>query len=202
MNLEEARLVFIIYFSSIVPIILLIKYRFNLPSWAPMIYIISFLVCAIGWEIWFTYGLVNGDSVTTRRSLVLNTWIPLHINWIVNSMADAGTVCLGGIYLMWHLSGKNMQIFHRWHWKSYLILFIWCIGQNLVVELFLYHDQLAEGKELSWAPLVPTGNYFNPLLFEFNGRAVMFQTQLPWIILPSALYALVIYCARKEARVG
>ncbi len=48
----------------------------------------------IGWEIWFTYGLINGESVIERRADVLNQWIPLHLNWILNSLADAG-VCLG-----------------------------------------------------------------------------------------------------------
>ena len=62
---------------------------------------------------------------------------------------------------------------------------------------FLYHDQLSEGKSLSWAPLAPTGQYFNPLLFEFNGRSVMFQTQLPWLIMAPILYKLTILLARR-----
>jgi hypothetical protein len=68
--------------------------------------------------------------------------------------------------------------------------------QNLFVELFLYHDQLSEGKSLSWAPLIPTGNFFNPLLFEFQGRSVMFQTQIPWLILPAVLYKAVLSVSR------
>ena len=196
MNFEEARVIAIVYFSAVVPLILILRHRHKMPSWVPVIYIGSFLVCAIGWEIWFTYGLIDGDSVMIRRSPVLNAWIPLHINWIVNSLADAGTICLGGLWLMWRLNGKNMQVFHQWNWLSFMILIVWCVGQNLFVELFLYHDQLAVGKELSWAPLIPTGNSFNPLLFEFNGRAVMFQTQLPWIILPAVLYTSVIHCTR------
>ena len=114
-----------------------------------------------------------------RRSEALNQWIPLHINWLLNSMADAGTISLGGLWLMWKFSGKNNQVFQVWNWSAFSILFIWCITQNIFVELFLYHDQLSEGKSLSWAPLAPTGQFFNPLLFEFNERSVMLQTQLP-----------------------
>ena len=197
MTFEEARVIFIVYFSAFIPLILFLKNRHKLPSWIPKIYLGSFLICAIGWEIWFTYGLVNGDSVFMRRSEALNSWIPLHLNWIVNSMADAGTVCLGGLWIMWRFSSRDIRIFHSWHWKSFSILLMWCIGQNLFVELFLYHDQLALGKDLSWAPLIPTGNSFNPLLFQFNGRAVMFQTQLPWVTLPAVLYASVIYLNKK-----
>ena len=192
MNLEEARVILIVYLSAIAPLFLLFKYKKNLPPWVPLIYIGSFVVCAVGWEIWFTYGLIDGDSVIVRRSSALNSWIPFHINWIINSLADAGTVCLGGLWLMWRLSARDISVFTQWRWGSFLILLGWCVGQNLFVELFLYHDQLAIGKDLSWAPLIPTGNYFNPLLFELNGRAVMFQTQLPWVTLPAVLYASVI----------
>ena len=198
MSFEEIRFIFVVYASSILPIILFMKYRSKLPNWVPIIYVGSFIVCALGWEIWFTYGLINGESVIERRADVLNQWIPLHLNWILNSLADAGTVCLGGLYLMWVLNNKEQSIFLRWRWGPFLILLAWCIGQNLLVELFLYYDQLSEGKNLSWAPLIPTGNIFNPLIFEFNERSVMFQTQLPWIILPPFLYMTVIKLANKR----
>jgi len=198
MSFEEIRFIFVVYASSILPIILFIKYRSKLPNWVPIIYVGSFIVCALGWEIWFTYGLINGESVIERRADVLNQWIPLHLNWILNSLADAGTVCLGGLYLMWVLNNKEQSIFLKWRWGPFLILLVWCIGQNVLVELFLYYDQLGEGKNLSWAPLIPTGNIFNPLIFEFNERSVMFQTQLPWIILPPFLYMTVIKLANKR----
>ena len=198
MSFEEIRFIFVVYASSMLPIILFIKYRSKLPNWVPIIYVGSFIVCALGWEIWFTYGLINGESVIERRADVLNQWIPLHLNWILNSLADAGTVCLGGLYLMWVFNNREQSIFLKWRWGSFLILLVWCIGQNLLVELFLYYDQLSEGKNLSWAPLIPTGNIYNPLIFEFNGRSVMFQTQLPWIILPPFLYMTVIKLANKR----
>ena len=197
MSFEEIRYVAIVYASSIIPILILIKYRSVLPKWVPIIYLGSFIVCALGWEIWFTYGLINGESVIERRSEVLNQWIPLHINWIVNSLADAGTVCLGGLWLIWVIGDKKNYIFDNWRWGSFFILTIWCIGQNIFVELFLYYDQLSEGKNLSWAPLIPTGNIFNPVLFEVNGRSLMFQTQLPWMILPPLLYLAAIKLTKR-----
>jgi len=197
MSFEEIRYIAIVYASSIIPILILIKYRYELPKWVPAIYLGSFIVCALGWEIWFTYGLIDGESVIERRSNILNQWIPLHINWIVNSLADAGTVCLGGLWLIWVMGNKKNYIFNNWRWSSFFILTIWCIGQNIFVELFLYYDQLSENKNLSWAPLIPTGNIFNPVLFEINGRSLMFQTQLPWIILPPLLYLAVIRLTKK-----
>ena len=157
----------------------------------------QFLACSFGWELWFTYGWIEGDPVNLRRSAILNQWIPIHINWLLNSMADAGTIALGGLWLIWRWSGKNSQVFQQWSWSAFSILLVWCITQNLFVELFLYHDQLSEEKLLSWAPLAPSGQFFNPLLFEFNGRSVMFQTQLPWLIMAPILYKAVIMAARR-----
>ena len=198
MTLEELRVITIVYVSAFAPLIIYFYKKDNIPLWVPSIYLGSFLVCALGWELWFTYGWVDGDPINIRRSEALNQWIPIHINWLLNSMADAGTISLGGLWLMWRYSGKNNQVFQQWSWSAFSILLMWCITQNLFVELFLYHDQLSLGKSLSWAPLAPTGQFFNPLLFEFNERSVMFQTQLPWLIMSPILYRAVIIMARKS----
>ena len=198
MTLEELRVITIVYVSAFAPLIIYFYKKDNIPLWVPSIYLGSFLVCALGWELWFAYGWVDGDPINIRRSEALNQWIPIHINWLLNSMADAGTISLGGLWLMWRYSGKNNQVFQQWSWSAFSILLMWCITQNLFVELFLYHDQLSFGKSLSWAPLAPTGQFFNPLLFEFNERSVMFQTQLPWLIMSPILYRAVITMARKS----
>jgi len=197
MSLEELRVITIVYVSALAPLIIYFYKKDSIPLWVPSIYLGSFLICSLGWELWFTYGWIDGDPVNIRRSEVLNTWIPMHLNWLVNSLADAGTISMGGLWLMWKFSKQNIQVFEQWNWGAFSILLIWCITQNLFVELFLYHDQLSEGKSLSWAPLAPTGQFFNPLLFEFNGRSVMFQTQLPWLIMAPILYKLTILLARR-----
>ncbi len=197
MSFEELRVITIVYISAILPIVLYLKNKSQLPSWVSTIYLGAFLVCAFGWELWFTYGWVDGDSVIVRRSDALNNWLPIHINWLMNSLADAGTVTLGGIWLMWRYSGKDFLIFSYWNWRSFLILMVWCISQNIFVEMFLYHDQLSIGKDLSWAPLSPLGPYFNPILFEYNGRSLMLQSQIPWIILPALIYRTLIILNKK-----
>jgi hypothetical protein len=197
MTLEELRVITIVYASALAPLIIYFYKKDSIPLWVPSIYLGSFLICSLSWELWFTYGWIDGDPVNVRRSEVLNTWIPMHLNWLLNSLADAGTISMGGLWLMWKFSKQNIQVFEQWNWGAFSILLIWCITQNLFVELFLYHDQLSEGKSLSWAPLAPTGQFFNPLLFEFNGRSVMFQTQLPWLIMAPILYKLTILLARR-----
>jgi hypothetical protein len=172
----------------------------RIPDWVILVYGASFVACAIGWELWFTYGWVAGDPVDLRRAPDLSAAIPIHINWILNSLADAGSVCLLGLVLVWRCLGDPASIFARWHWGAFLLLLIWFLGQNILVEMFLYHDQLAEGKPLSWAPLAPTGPWFNPTLFEFNGRTITLQGQLPWLLMTPIFCAALISFFRTVPR--
>lgn len=198
MSLEEARVIFVVYTAVILPIIIFTTYRSKLPNWVPSIYLGAFLTCALGWELWFTYGWIDGISVDLRRSDALNTWLPKHINWFMNSVGDAGAVVMGGLWIMWRYAKKDLSVFTKWRWDAFAVLMIWCIGQNIFVEMFLYHDQLSEGKALSWAPLSPLGPYLNPVLFEFNNRTLMLQSQIPWLILPAFIYKAVIALNKKN----
>ena len=197
MSFEEIRIICVVYTSVIFPLIIIFKYESILPTWVPVIYLGSFFACAIGWELWFTYGWIDGVSVDLRRTEALNFWLPKDINWLMNSLGDAGAVMLGGLWLMWRYAKKDHDIFNKWNWNAFAVLMIWCIGQNILVEMFLYHDQISEGKALSWAPLSPLGPYFNPLLFDFNDRSLMLQTQVPWLILPALIYATIIKINNK-----
>jgi len=192
MSFEEARVICVVYLSVIVPAVVYFKNKSMLPKWVLPTYVISFLVCALGWELWFTYGWVDGVAVDLRRSESLNNWLPRDINWLMNSLGDAGAVLLGGFWIMWMFKKRDDQVFYTWSWSAFGILMVWCVGQNILVEMFLYHDQLAEGKPLSWAPLSPLGPYCNPVLFEFNDRTLMLQSQLPWLILPAMVYFIVL----------
>jgi hypothetical protein len=198
MSLIELRVISIVYLSAFIPILIFI-YQYtknNLESYWVKIYLFSFIACAVGWEIWFSYGLAFGDSVDVRRSDALNTFIPMHLNWILNSMADAGTISIGGLLLSSKLSGIDLS---KWSWSFFSILLVWCITQNLFVEVFLYFDQLSVGKTLSWAPLAPTGPWFNPVIFELNGRGINFQTQLPWLLMTPILYKAAIYLRNNQS---
>jgi|TARA_B100000959_G_scaffold277970_1_gene335457 hypothetical protein len=199
MTVAELRIIVVVYLSVIVPIIVLLtlKRRNQLPTSILKIYIYSFLICALGWELWFTYGWVSGDPVDMRRSEILNYFIPKNINWLMNALGDAGTVCLGGLLITSKVLTKQHLFLEGWNWKVFLVLLIWCIGQNILVEMFLYYDQLAAGKSLSWAPLAPTGPWLNPVLFDFNDRTISLQSQIPWLLMAPILYKLSIYLHRK-----
>ena len=193
MSFEEIRVITIVYLAVLLPLLIYFTNKSKLPSWIPSFYIVSLVVCALGWELWFTYGWLDGDAVNIRRSEALNTWLPKDINWLMNSMADAGAVLCGGVWLMWITHKKDSIVFKKWKWSAFSIFFIWCVSQNILVEMFLYHDQLADDKLLSWAPLSPFGPYFNPILFEFNDRSIMLQSQIPWLIIPWFFYKTIIH---------
>ena len=204
-TLEQIRLATVVYVSALAPLVAVpwLARRRRIPDWVPAVYVSSFAVCALGWELWFTYGWVAGDPVDLRRAAALSAMIPMHVNWLLNSLADAGSICLVGLYLVWRLRGRDDAVLRRWDWGAFAILLGWFIAQNVLVEMFLYHDQLAEGKPLSWAPLVPTGPWLNPVLFEFRDRTITLQGQVSWLIMAPLFYGGVIfYLNRRDARRG
>ena len=201
MALTEAQVgtVTTIYLASVVPaVIILFLYSVGkFPRWLLALYLATFVVCALGWEIWLTYGLVDGLDVSSRRPEALNTAIPMHVNWILNSLGDAAGVGLVGVLLVWLCYGKSNKAFEQWRWGAFTIFLLWFIGQNLLVELFVYQEQLAEGFRLSWAPLIPTGPWYNPILLDLGGNTVQLQTQLPWLLMTPIFYFLLLRIYRR-----
>jgi hypothetical protein len=191
--------ILVVYGASVIPTALLtLAYAVGkLPKWLFLGFIAAFVMCAAGWEIWFTYGLWDGLEVDARRSDVMNYAIPQNINWILNSLADASTVCMGGLLLVWLILGRSNTMFERWRWDAFFLLLLIYIGQNLYVELFIYHEQLAMGYPMSWAPLVPTGPWFNPVLFEIGGRSVQLQSQISWLLMTPLFYGFLIYAKQR-----
>ena len=200
LTFEQLRLVIVVYSSSIIPLILIpyLHFKKRIPPWSLHVYIVFFLICALGWEIWFNYGLVNGDNVNIRRATILSSFLPININWLLNSLADSGTICLGGLYLALKITNKTTDVLLKWNWNFFFTLLLIFILQNLFVEMFLYHDQLSIGKPISWAPLSPLGVNFNPILFTLSNRTVFLQTQIPWIIMTPIFYRYLIYYLNKK----
>ena len=200
MTFEELRVVVVVYTAAILPIIILfnLDLKGQLSSSILKIYFTTFIFCALGWELWFTYGVYGGDPVDIRRSDVLNQFIPKHINWLVNSLADAGTISLGGIILTGKLMGSDRTVFNQWNAGAFLVLLAWCIGQNIFVDMFLYFDQLSIGKDLSWAPLAPTGPWINPVLFQFDDRSITLHGQIPWLLMTPMLYKITMHFQSEE----
>lgn len=198
---QQAVRVVVVYTTALVPLLLLgSRYAAGrLPRWIAAVYVSSFLVCALGWEIWFTFGLWDGAPVDARRPEALNRAIPQAVNWLLNSLADAGSICLVGLLGVWHATGRRAIAFERWHWGAAGILLVWFVAQNLFVELVIYHEQLALDHQLSWAPLAPTGPWWNPTLFSISGRTVRFQTQIPWLLMTPLFYLIVLTCYRRLA---
>ena len=65
MAAEHLRLIIVVYTSAIAPLLLMLILRRKklIPDWVPYVYLASFIACAIGWELWFTYGWVDGAPV-------------------------------------------------------------------------------------------------------------------------------------------
>ena len=178
----------VIYSVSILPtiFILALYYQKVLPLWVMKVYLLSFLVCVFGWEIWYTYGWVDGDHVNIRRSVYLNNAIPAHINWVVNSLYDSA-ICLSGLLWVWLAGGKTLRLFERINIWVFIILFLVFVGQNVFVELVIYKDQLTTDHELSWAPLSP--KWFETI--DLFGATMKFNVEMTWVLMVPIFFLLV-----------
>ena len=158
--------------------------------------VIAFLIAVFGWEIWINFGLLDGQHVTMRRSDALNCAIPSQINWLTNSIVDMGVVWFG-IILVNKYYKNSPKPFEKFLWPAFLILFIWFMGQNIWVEVILYHNQIGNDARISWGPLMPLGPWYNPALNVFGEREVTFQAQSVWFIGTFLFYYLAIFNYRR-----
>ena len=168
MSAQHLTIVVISYTAALLPLALLavLHRRGRLEPWLLTVYGASLFFCSAGWEIWLTYGLVDGEPIDARRAAALSAAIPLHLNWLVNSLADGG-ICLFGLLLVGCAYRFRAHALSRLEMgRVCILLFVWFVGQNALVELTLYQEQLAAGKRLSWAPLIPTGPWWNPILLN------------------------------------
>ena len=69
MTYEEIRVVFVVYLAVFMPLIIYILYRKKLPNWIPSFYLVALVVCALGWELWFTYGWLDGPKSRVLASV-------------------------------------------------------------------------------------------------------------------------------------
>ena len=63
MSSEEIRVIIVVYLAVFLPLFIYFKNKSKLPIWIPSFYMIAVVVCALGWELWFTYGWIDGVVV-------------------------------------------------------------------------------------------------------------------------------------------
>ena len=192
-NYEWQRTI-VVLSSAIAPFILAIYliYKKQMKKWVTYTLISSFLIAAFGWEIWINFGLFDGDPVNLRRSNALSCALPINVNWLINSFADTGIVWLGIILVTW-VYRYNSEPFNQFKWLAFSILFGWFMTQNILVETIIYYNQVGGGALLSWAPLMPFGPWWNPIIMSFCERDVTFQSQSAWLIATPIFYKISIY---------
>jgi len=140
-----------------------------LPIWYLWIFSITFGLSMIGWEMWMTYGIVNGESVNKRVGKENSS------NMILMCLSDA----IIGVFQIWvAMKCLGPSAFRSWNWGAFAIIFFIGIVQNILVTIAIT-KQIAN-ESISWAPMMPFK--INPII----------QIQLPWIIQPFILYPLVI----------
>ena len=197
----EWRRVIVVYSSALAPLILAayLTYKKQMKTWITFTLLSSFLIAAFGWELWVNYGILNGDEVTLRRSEALSCAIPLHINWLINSLADTGIVWFAIILVYW-IFPKKAENYQKFSFLFFTVFFVWFMGQNFIVETIIYHNQVGGDALLSWAPLMPLGSFFNPTLMSFGEREITLQSQSAWLIGTPLFYFISIYFYKKHSK--
>ena len=198
LDLFETRRVFVVYSAASAPVILsaYLILKNKMERWVLLTLISSFVIAALGWDVWINFGLLNGEEVNLRRSEALSCAIPMNINWIVNSLGDTGIVWFGILLVGWIF--RNKESFKKFYWSVFIVLFAWFMFQNILVEIAIYHNQVGGNALLSWAPMMPLGSWFNPKLQVIGDRTVALQTQSAWIIGSFVFYYLAIYFYKTQ----
>ena len=142
-----------------------------IPAWIGKVYIVNFILCFFGFEIWMTYGWVNGDSESARTG---DTIDPI-LNAVVMSAGDA-LIGLAQVAVVKGVLGDNA--FKKWDWKALGLMLALGLLQNFLVT-YILRAKIRIG-QVAWAPLMP-----------YQGPNVI-QVQEGWIAQPFLFYAILI----------
>lgn len=149
-------------------------------AWACPTFVVMFIVCALGWELWWTFAWAGGDSYHERGGALHPT-----LNWIANSMGDA-LICVFQVWLVMSLKWINQDWYCRFDPKVLLVFLVVGVLQNVLLALIWENDAIKPGAPtLSWAPLSPIRK--NPALGKLG-----FQGQEPWLLMPLVLYGIIL----------
>lgn len=143
----------------------------NLPRWNYNVFFYAFLFSFLGYEMWFSYGILHGDSAKTRGSPVSNL-----TNAIINSIGDA---LISVAMVDFCLRKYGNQAFQKWDWRVFTILFTLGNIQNFFVAAAILPK--LKGEKLSLSPFTPI-RVPNVIL-----------TQEAWIIYPFIFYYFLIH---------
>jgi|TARA_B110000238_G_scaffold197184_1_gene239296 hypothetical protein len=203
LNSKEFWLVIRLYLIAAITLFLSIYHLLFTKKFSRSVFLTllsSFLLAIFGWELWLTYGLAGGLPVDLRRSAALSCAIPINLNWVINSLGDVLVVWIG-LFLVKFAYRNNDSPFAKWKWGAFFIFLSWFIIQNIYVEAFIYNLQLGSNGDLSWAPLLPLGSWFNPVLFKIAGNPITFQAQTCWLIMTPIVYCVSIFFHSKHENI-
>jgi len=197
-------IIILLYILSVVPLIFFCSNPFHkkLPKPVVQLYVIGFLLSALGWEMWWTFGWIPpGQGVNQRRcpsnpdDCFQNLALPQIINWVITSLYDAAIVCSLGLGFVLRVYGRGVLM--TWHWKVFFVYLVWFVGQNLIVELMISSQISGDDSIISWAPLSPIGPGYNPSIKLFGNAKLTLQNQIPWTLMTPIFYGCCILIYRQ-----
>mmetsp|Transcript_15978 Transcript_15978/g.39401 ORF Transcript_15978/g.39401 Transcript_15978/m.39401 type:complete len:250 (-) Transcript_15978:223-972(-) len=179
-------------FGPVVPLILQ-RFLFSYKHWVIPVYLFGVTITAVGWEIAWTFGILDGAPVNARRnSELLKTFLPQEWNWLFNSMSD-GTVTLIGILI---LRLRRKEPLSKFIAADAIVLATWFNFQHILVSTLVYKEQLRAGR-LSLAPFAPIHSTWNPVA---TLGEIEITIELPWVFMSFLWYpgAIIVYKFFKQ----
>lgn len=170
-----------IFISLEIRVLPLITQQIGLPK-VKALFIFTFLFCLLGWEAWWSMGLIPGSTpYDIRYQDLYSTKTPTSPNSLhalVQSFGDAVIICyLFGYGFKIYPSAKTIM-------NRDFMFFILIVGvaQNIIVTAFSILSPFDPQKDvLSWSPVA--GNATCP-----EQSIICFNNQRMWIITPLVCY--------------
>lgn len=175
-----------------------------LPAWVLNTYLLATAICAMGWEIWVTYGLAGGWRLLSREPERYPVWGCESLNWVVMASLDSACihVLMMGTALMVCSPYWNPVIFSHWRSDVLLVFFAVALVQATIVAAL--HRKIDAksldshplvGKYVSWMPLSLTLPLScdpvidRPVIL----REMTYRIVMPWFAMPVIWNAYLIY---------
>ena len=161
-----------------------------IPARVIKVYLFNFLLCLLGWEVWMTYGLVGGDSERKRLNTTTNP--------IVNmTIMTAGDGLIGVLQAEATLKAFGPEVFRKWDWKAFALIFSIGIIQNIAVTVIL-RKRLEVGK-LSLAPMMPIRPPNNLATYDLGTKTL--QRPEGGILPPCVFYSSLLRLHDKHSHI-
>ena len=155
----------------------------KIPNRIAKVYLINCFICLFGWELWMTYGILDGQSEQKRMGTSFNPLLNM-------SIMTAGDGLIGVLQVEATLKAFGPDAFKKWNWEAFTMIFGIGVIQNVIIT-YILRKRFTD--KISYAPLMP----WRPKEPILGLSPNIIQIQEGWILQPFIFYLLLIHYHSK-----